>query len=121
MAGLRRLIDYNAMDILENVNVFFENKRRFRQRSDPFELNNTEFIRLFRLNKDAVQKIIDIVAEFSDPISRKSELDAEQKVKINIYYIKYVLNYTHIHIYIQMHIKHICIHIFMYIHTKINI
>ncbi|XP_025992133.2 putative nuclease HARBI1 [Solenopsis invicta] len=79
MAVLRRLINFNVINVLENANIVFENRERF-QRNDPFELNNLEFMRLFRLSKDMVQRVIDIVEEYSDPISRRSALDAEQKV-----------------------------------------
>ncbi|XP_039309209.1 putative nuclease HARBI1 [Solenopsis invicta] len=79
MAVLRRLINFNVINVLENANIVFENRERF-QRNDPFELNNLEFMRLFRLSKDMVQGVIDIVEEYNDPISRRSALDAEQKV-----------------------------------------
>ena len=81
MAALKRLVDFNAIDILENANILFENRENL-QCSDPFELNNLEFMKLFRLNKDMVQRVIDI-EEYSDPISRRLVLDAKQKVRKN--------------------------------------
>lgn len=81
MALLRRLIDLNAIDMLENANILLNENRRFRQRFDPFELSDFKFIKLFRLNKEMVERVIYIVEEYSDRVARRSQLDAEDKVQ----------------------------------------
>jgi len=93
----RELFDQS---ILENT-ILFENRERLQ--CDPFELNNSKFMRLFRLNKDMVQRIIDVIEEYSDPISRRSALDAEQKERKNYIYV-YIYIYIYIYIYLFIYL-----------------
>lgn len=53
-----------------------------------FELSDTKFIKLFRLNKEMVERLIYIVEEYSDQVARRSQFDAEQKVIRSYYYFR---------------------------------
>lgn len=92
MELLRYLIDINSINVLQNMESLQDYRRILHNRNDPFEMRDTEFIKQFRLNKDLVQNVIDIADEFSDPISRKSEIDVETKVNI----VNFLL-YYHFH------------------------
>ncbi|XP_019700799.2 uncharacterized protein LOC105191524 [Harpegnathos saltator] len=58
-------------------NIFDHNKRpRFHIRDDPFELSERQFINLFRLKKETVNRLINIVEDNFVELSRSSALDA---------------------------------------------
>lgn len=88
MVLLRNLINLNAINILKNANILLNENRRYRQCDDPFELSDTKFIKLFRLNKEMVERLIYIVEEYSDQVARRSQFDAEQKVIRSYYYFR---------------------------------
>ncbi|XP_048512552.1 putative nuclease HARBI1 isoform X1 [Athalia rosae] len=79
---LQRLINWNAVELLENAEILEERPRRiYNRQRDPFELNDDQFIRLFRLNKDLATNIINLFDELHDnPHRRSSALTSETKV-----------------------------------------
>ncbi|XP_024878548.1 putative nuclease HARBI1, partial [Temnothorax curvispinosus] len=74
------VINAPIMNALENVDIPERRRRRFHIREDPFELSNKEFVQLFRLNKAAATKLIEIVEPHLAPQTRISAINLTTKV-----------------------------------------
>lgn len=72
LAAIRNLEDaeYREMDY----------NRRFYDKYDPFELSDKKFVRLFRLNKNIVDELVDRLGPFLVQPSRTSALNSVTKV-----------------------------------------
>lgn len=58
-------------------------QRVYNIRDDPFELNNTKFMKIFRLDKPTARQLIDVVKPYMLPQTRLSALDVVTKVFFN--------------------------------------
>lgn len=73
----------NALENAENALENAEQRRKiFHIRDDPFELDNEQFITLFRLSKAAARYVIDLVEPHLIPQTRISAIDSTTKVII---------------------------------------
>lgn len=79
--NILNLINLEAVNLLEEVEIREMQRRIFNIRKYAFELSNKEFIRLFRVNKRITRNIIDIVSEYINEPSRKSALDITTQVR----------------------------------------
>ena len=74
------LLNLAAAHLLEDAELDAEQPdRHFLPRGDPFELPDHQFVKLYCLNKDLVDNIIDRVSEFH-PQRRMSPIDVSTKV-----------------------------------------
>ena len=75
--ALQDIINVKVIELLDDA----ANAARH---ADPFDLPENHFIRMFRLNKEMVQEIINLVEERTSQPSRKSALNAQVKVSMEI-------------------------------------
>lgn len=54
--------------------------RVIRDSSNPFELPNEKFIKLFRLNKQAAHNLIEEIQEFADEVTRRDTVPLHLQV-----------------------------------------
>ena len=54
--------------------------RTFHERLDPFELPDRQFVKLFRLNKQTTEALVDVISEYIPDATRASALDVTTKV-----------------------------------------
>lgn len=66
-------------DILEAVEDF-QVGRDVLQRTDPFQLTDRKFLQIFRLSKNMVNDVVEMVSPFINPQSRASALSVTTKV-----------------------------------------
>lgn len=83
------ILNVPIINALENAEIAEQRRRIFHIRDDPFELDNKQFITLFRLNKAAARCIIDLVEPHLTPQTRISAIDFTTKVII-LKFITYV-------------------------------
>lgn len=83
------ILNVPIINALENAEIAEQRRRIFHIRDDPFELDNEQFITLFRLNKAAARYIIDLVEPHLTPQTRISAIDSTTKVII-LKFITYV-------------------------------
>lgn len=78
------IINAHVIDMLDRVENFDIPPRRprFHVRDDPFELEDEDFIRVFRLNKAAARNLIEIVEPHLIRPTRISAIDSVTKVII---------------------------------------
>ena len=57
--------------------------RIFRDQTNPFDLSDRYFIKLFRLNKDCVAEIIENLRNHLPPFTRATSLSPENRVSYN--------------------------------------
>ena len=80
MALSRPLLNLATAQLLNDAELDAKQlDRHFLPRSDPFELHDHQFVKLYRLNKDLVDNIIDRVSEFH-PQRRISHINVSAKV-----------------------------------------
>lgn len=79
--NLNNLINLEAMQLLEEVEIAAMERRLFHARKDPFQLSNKD-IRLYRVNKRIMENVIDIVSEYINGNERKrlSAIDVTTQV-----------------------------------------
>lgn len=83
MANFDEIAHLFAADIAEQAEEAAERRNvKFRPRIDPFDLDNTTFIRLFRLSKILTLRLINLLTDNIVCGSRKSALDVKTKVFI---------------------------------------
>ncbi|XP_015119516.1 putative nuclease HARBI1 [Diachasma alloeum] len=81
MDNLRRYLYYDVFRNFEPGGDDDHRPRLFHDAVDPFEeLSNDNFIKVYRLTKERVSQIIDIVAHYEPAPSRRSALDVRTKV-----------------------------------------
>lgn len=69
-------------------------ERRFYLKENPFERSERCFIKNFRLTKDLVREVVDLVTPYVQPPSRRSALSIESKVsKYFLKLMKHLLLY----------------------------
>lgn len=89
MAGIDELGILFANDAVEQAEALNVNRLR-RQETDPFELSDKKFVKLFRINKRMADELIDSLNPFMTERRRISALCPTEKVSlhlVNMYYI----------------------------------
>ena len=79
---MQQNINLGALHLLEEAEIrAMRRPRLFHARDDPFELSNKDFIRLYRVNKEITENILNIVSEYNNEPRRASALDITTQVK----------------------------------------
>lgn len=76
---INQVIVLNELEAAE-INAERSPRRIFNERNPFIELSDTQFIKLFRLTKNAANEFIDDVKPFMQPQSGKSSLSIQRKV-----------------------------------------
>nr|CAI5821484.1 unnamed protein product [Callosobruchus analis] len=81
MANFDELAMLAAIETVEEAEIASEQSRhRIHYRMDAFELNDTQFRKMYRLPKAVVRELIDMLSGLLSPASRNSALDAQTKI-----------------------------------------
>ena len=80
-------------DVLEAIEDL-EIGRDVLQPTDPFLLSNRKFIQIFRLSKDMVTEVVEMVSPFMEAQSRASALSITTRVSKQIYMCVYICVHT---------------------------
>lgn len=87
--------DMIAEQIFDDVDDAQEQvERRFLEKRNPFELSNVQFVKMFRLTKQLVRYLIELLTPLLIQPSRRSALTVETKVSIVIDSKSQVLTYS---------------------------
>lgn len=89
---INQAIVLNELEAAE-VNAERRPRRIFNERNPFVESSDKQFMKLFRLSKNAVNEFIDDITPFMQPQSRRSSLSIQRKV-----YMNHVLSFILSHI-----------------------
>ena len=85
------LNNYNNLVALQMLNdAGFQNERNdrvFHERDDAFELSDRKFIKLFRLNKNTADNLINTAEQYIPGPTRASALDVSTKVRFFPFFV----------------------------------
>lgn len=68
--------DVNDAEIQANI------QRNVLIKRDPFELSDEKFVKMFRLSKELVRNIVEMITQFVEGSTRASALTRETKVSV---------------------------------------
>lgn len=80
MALQNAIMQLDMMNLVENLMEDNNEGPRFHTREDPFELSERQFISNFRLSKEQVNSLIDLVDDHLGEPGRSSALSAKTQV-----------------------------------------
>lgn len=78
----RFLLWQEIMEDAEDAEEFYNIRRDVLPRTNPFNLSDEKFIKLFRLTKPLCENLINIVRPFIHEPPRRSTLTVQTKVRI---------------------------------------
>jgi len=82
------LFEINNVEELENHNIYYERQTRNPDNvTDPFTLSDRLFVKNFRLTKDVVKELIDLLRPYNIVSNNRSyAIDLNNKVSVHIHY-----------------------------------
>lgn len=88
----RFLLWEEIMEDVRDAEEFYNIRREVLRRSNPFDLSDEKFIKLFRLTKPLCENLINIVRPFVHEPPRRSALTVQTKVMKEVVKLVKVIN-----------------------------